>query len=107
MDSTMNKLVRPTVRVGWVDCEVTNYFLKLNLMMYIFSEISNTGKLPENTYSSIEDYKQMVLADALNDWGSCMAGGTLPENFGTGMAEVSVLLGTASPDGLMELARQL
>lgn len=67
---------------------------------YIFSQTSITGKLPENPNPDL------VLTDALNDWGNCMAGAKPPANFGNGMVEVHKLLGGASPDYLMKLAKQ-
>ena len=68
-------------------------------MQFIFSEISTSGRFPENP-----DPK-LVLADALNDWGCVMMGAKPPQNFGAGMAKVSLFLGCpATPDGLMGFA---
>ena len=66
---------------------------------FIFSKTSITGQVPQ------DHPKVAVLADALNDWGCCMAGAKPPENFGHGMVEVGKTLGvTATPTNLMDLA---
>lgn len=78
--------------------------------MYLFSEISLTGNLPERGEMSEDDYKRQVLACALMDWGGVMAGrnAVIPEKFGDGMAKVADLLGvSATPDNLMKLAEKM
>jgi len=70
--------------------------------MYMFSEISLTGELPE------ESYNNLVLAHALCDWGAVMAGAVPPKKFGEGMVKVADLLGVSgTPDSLMELAKKM
>jgi len=65
-----------------------------------FSETSKTGKIPQGRI------KKAILADALMDWGNCMAGAEPPENFGHGMVEVGKALGvTATPEKLMRLSQ--
>jgi hypothetical protein len=64
----------------------------------IFPEILTTGKLPK------EWSKESLIADGLCGWGCCMAGNKPPEKFGEGMALISTIVGTASPDGLSKLA---
>ncbi len=71
-------------------------------MDYLFSEISEAGKLPETPNT------KMVLASALCDWGCVIAGAKPPENFGRGMAAVGAFLGVSpTPSGLMELAKKI
>lgn len=71
-----------------------------------FSEISTTGKIPENKDNlSDKDFKLLCCAHALNDWGCIHAGSRPPENFGHGMAAVGKLLGVlATGDFLMKYA---
>ena len=78
-------------------------------MQLQFSEISNTGQLPEKREDVTEEhYKASICAKALCDWGNCMAGNRPPQKFGEGMVQVSQLLGVpASLESLMEYADKL
>jgi len=46
----------------------------------------------------------MATADGLMGWGNCYAGEKPPSNFGKAMLKISKIVGTATPDGLMEVA---
>ena len=74
-----------------------------------FSEISITGQLPEKRENvTEEEYKASICAEALRDWGNCMAGSKPPVMFGEGMVQVSKLLGVlADPNSLMEYSSTL
>lgn len=74
--------------------------MKLKLELE-FPEIFITGKLPENWCD------KSLIADGLVGWANCMVGSTIPENFGVGMALIGQKLGTATPNGLEELANKI
>ncbi len=63
-------------------------------------EIFITGKLPEN-YTKPE-----LIADALTGWAHCSMRAEIPKNFGQGMAAISGILGTATPNGIDKLAEE-
>lgn len=66
--------------------------------MFQYSEISITGEIPKGLP------KKAILASALNDWGCCMAGASIPENFGMGMAKVGLSLDVvATHENLLNL----
>jgi hypothetical protein len=75
----------------------------------IFSQISITGKLPEQPAGVLaDDFKKHIVACALCDWGNIYAGAKPPINFGTGMAAVGAFLGiSATGDSLMEYSKSL
>lgn len=75
-------------------------------MNFKFSEISTTGKIPENRDNLPDkDFKLLCCAYALSDWACIHAGSRPPENFGRGMAAVGKLLGiSGTGDSLMEYA---
>lgn len=77
--------------------------------MFIFSDTSITGRLPEKPDSMSDNkFRMVVCANALNDWGICMAGATPPEKFGDGVIAAASFLGVnGSPDSFMEYAEKM
>ncbi|HMY34833.1 MAG TPA: hypothetical protein PK937_15620 [bacterium] len=76
------------------------------MIIFQFSDISTTGKIPENKDNlSDKDFKLLCCAHALSDWACIYAGSHPPENFCNGMAAVGNFLGIlATPDLLMKYA---
>lgn len=68
---------------------------------FMFPEIFITGELPKDWS------RESLIADGLCAWGCCMAGAKPPANFGHGMVLLSEKVGTAIPDELMALAKEI
>lgn len=71
-------------------------------MKLIFSKTSVEGRIPKGRSD------KQILADAISDWGCCIAGGKVPANFGDGMVEVSNYFNIpATPEDLIKLSKKL
>lgn len=60
-------------------------------------------------YSGIEKTHRYAaaVADGLCGWANCHLDGDIPEHFGKGMAKISEIVGSASPDRLNKAADEL